>query len=250
MSALIRGDAGRRVLICICLGVGLAARAAGAGASESPATLFKTRCSACHTFGQGIRVGPDLKHVTDRRTRPWLVAWIRSSSKLIASGDPTAVSLVHEFKEMRMPDQIDLSEAQIHALLDFFAADGPEAEERARLREAASASPAEIDWGRRLFYGESRLKSGDLACVACHSVSQDAVFGGFGGRLADDLTTAFVRYRDRALDRILKHPCLSRAPALAVSRAEDRESLALRAFLRAVGGGDTHGSAMAGSMPR
>jgi hypothetical protein len=57
----------------------------------------------------------------------------------------------------------------------------------------------------------------------------------FGGRLADDLSDAYRRYHDRALDQVLKQPCLPRMPALALARAEDHESLALRAFLRAVG---------------
>jgi cytochrome c551/c552 len=245
MSALIRGGLVRRVLVCICLGAALVARATGAGASgsESPAAaanaaaaaasapaLFKTKCTGCHTFGKGIRVGPDLKHVTDRHARPWLVAWIRSSTKLIQAGDPAAVALFQAFKNVPMPDH-DLSDAQIFALLDYLAADGPDSDDQRRIRDASSASAADVDWGKRLFYGESRLKSGDLACVVCHSVARETV----GGKLADDLTTVYVRYRDKALDRILKQSCLSRAPALGIARVEDRESLALRAFLRAVG---------------
>jgi cytochrome c2 len=283
MSALIGGDSVRRVLVCISLGVALAAGAASvrvgassasaaasesASASESESTaasaavnaaaaLFKTKCTGCHTFGKGIRVGPDLKNVTDRRARPWLIAWIRSSTKLIQAGDATAVALFEAFKRIPMPDH-DLSDTQILALLDFLAADGPETEEQHGVRDAMTASAADVDWGRRLFYGESRLKSGDLACVACHTVSHQTMLG---GHLADDLTTAYVRYRDRALDRLLKQPCVSRAPALGIARAADRESLALRAFLRSVGGGsgggggaggandhDTH--AASGSMPR
>jgi hypothetical protein len=172
-----------------------------------------------------------LKHVTDRRSRPWLVAWIRSSTKLIEAGDATALSVFEAFKPARMPDH-DLTDAQILALLDFLAADGPEANEPHHVRDASTASAADVDWGRRLFYGESRLKSGDLACVACHAVARDALLG---GKFADDLTSAYVRYRDRALDRILKHSCVARAPALNIARAEDRESLALRAFLRSIG---------------
>ena len=134
-----------------------------------------------------------------------------------------------------MPDH-DLSDAQITGLLDFLAADGPDADEQHRLREASSASAADVEWGRRLFYGESRLKSGDLACVACHTVSHETAFG---GQLADDLTRAYSRYHDKALDQVLKQPCLPRVPALQLARAEDHESLALRAYLRAV---DTRGA--------
>jgi len=224
MTSLIRGLA-----LGVCIWGWLMAPAF---AASDAAGLFNTKCTGCHTFGKGIRVGPDLKRVTDRHTRAWLIAWIKSSSKLIASGDPIALALFHAFKDQRMPDH-DLSDAQIAALLDFLAANGPEADEQLRLRDASTASAADVEWGRQLFYGESKLKSGDLACVACHSVSRGAAIG---GRLADDLTNAYRRYHDKALDHVLKQPCLPREPLLPLARAEDRESLALRAFLRSIGG--------------
>jgi cytochrome c2 len=228
MSLLIRGVAW--MMVCLAIAAGMSRRVQ---ADSSAAGLFQTKCTGCHTFGKGIRVGPDLKHVTDRHPRSWLIAWIKSSARLIASGDPIAVALFQSFKEQRMPDH-DLSDAQIGELLDFLAADGPDAADQQRLRDASSATAADVEWGRQLFYGESTLKSGDLACVACHTVSREREHA-FGGRLADDLTDAYRRYHDRALDQVLKQPCLPRLPALALSRAEDHESLALRAFLRAVG---------------
>jgi mono/diheme cytochrome c family protein len=232
MSLLIRGVAWMVVCLCVVWETGPRVRAAGPTATAAAAAaLFQTKCTGCHTFGKGIRVGPDLKHVTDRHPRPWLIAWIKSSAKLIAAGDPIALALFRTFKEQRMPDH-DLSDAQISELLDFLAADGPDAADLQRLRDASSATAAEVEWGRQLFYGESRLKSGDLACVACHTVARERALG---GRLADDLTDAYHRYLDRALDQVLKQSCLPRVPALAIARAEDHESLALRAFLRAVG---------------
>jgi hypothetical protein len=183
--------------------------------------------------------------VTDRHTRNWLIAWIKSSTKVIASGDPIAVALFHAFKDQRMPDH-DLSDAQIGTLLDFLAADGPDADEQHRLRDASTASAADVEWGRRLFYGESKLKSGDLACVACHTVSRETALG---GRLADDLSDAYSRYHDRGLDQVLKAPCMTRMPALELTRTGDAESLALRAFLRAINAG-ANGGANAGSAAR
>src|SRR5436305_14212291 len=63
--------------------------------------VFRSRCSGCHTFGQGVKVGPDLKGVTDRRQRHWLVDFVRSSSQLIRRGDPIAVSLFRNFNRDR-----------------------------------------------------------------------------------------------------------------------------------------------------
>jgi mono/diheme cytochrome c family protein len=239
MKTLIGVLRSRRILIaasaiCLgtCLGSGLTTPAHAASndviAMSAASALFKTKCTGCHTFGKGVRVGPDLKRVTDRHPRPWLIAWIKSSTRLIQSGDTAAVALFRMFKEQRMPDH-ELSDGQIVALLDFLAADGPDADEQQRIREASTATAADIEWGRRLFYGESTLKSGDLACVACHSVSRQTALG---GQLADDLTDAYRKYHDKALDQVLKHACLPREPALRMARVEDHESLALRAFLR------------------
>jgi mono/diheme cytochrome c family protein len=222
------------VLLCLFVGVSAAPPAHAAGDASA---LFKTKCTGCHTFGKGIRVGPDLKGATSRHTREWLISWIKSSTAVIQSGDPIALALFKTFKEQRMPDH-DLSRPQIDALIDYLAAGGPEAEEQLRIRDASTASAADIELGRQLFFGEARLKSGDLACVSCHAVAPQSALG---GKLAGDLTNAYGRYHDKALDQVLKHACLPRSPALQVARVEDHESLALRAFLRTIApsGGST-----------
>src|SRR5262245_33999251 len=69
-----------------------------------PSTIFSNKCSTCHTFGKGDRIGPDLKGVTTRRTRAWLTAWIRSSEQLIKTGDKIATELFAIYQRQRMPD--------------------------------------------------------------------------------------------------------------------------------------------------
>ena len=91
-----------------------------------PSNIFRKRCSACHTFGKGVKVGPDLKGVTERRQRDWLLKFVRSSQTVIQSGDPTAKTLFDQFKPQKMPDWSDLSDKQISAIMDYFAANGPE----------------------------------------------------------------------------------------------------------------------------
>lgn len=39
--------------------------------------IFDRVCFACHSIGEGDRVGPDLEGVTERRDSTWLVAWVR-----------------------------------------------------------------------------------------------------------------------------------------------------------------------------
>src|SRR5258705_7648103 len=110
---------------CACMAIPVLAASDAAGAK----TIFRKRCTACHTFGKGVKVGPDLKGVTERRTRDWLLHFIRSSSSTIQSGDPTATKLFREFKQERMPDWDDLTPEQIVSILDYFALNGPEQKE-------------------------------------------------------------------------------------------------------------------------
>src|SRR6185436_11499591 len=227
-------DHRRALVAAIARSMLIASRSPGAapGAHE-PSALFRTKCSSCHTFGKGDLIGPDLKGVTQRYPRPWLIAWIRSSETQIRRGDPAAEALFRKYRQQRMPDH-DLSEAQVGALLDYIDAGGPEADERQRLRLAVDATPQDVSLGRKLFFGEARLAGGAVACIFCHTLSKQTLLG---GSLASDLSVTFTRYLDWALDQKLRHPCVPRASDPAALRVAETESLALRAFLRSVSAG-------------
>jgi protein SCO1 len=66
-------------------------------------SLFKRICSPCHTIGVGDRVGPDLRDVTARRDRAWLINFIKNPKKAFAENDPTALALAARFPAVRMP---------------------------------------------------------------------------------------------------------------------------------------------------
>ncbi len=66
--------------------------------------LFESRCSACHSIGQGDKLGPDLAGVTARRERAWLIRYIRVPDQVLAEGDPTATTLLKKYKDVRMPN--------------------------------------------------------------------------------------------------------------------------------------------------
>jgi mono/diheme cytochrome c family protein len=204
----------------------LAERASADGATEAK-RIFSQRCSACHTFGKGVKVGPDLKGVTERRPRAWLLQFIRSSQRMIASGDAIAAGLFKQFKPERMPDWSDLSETQIGAILDWLAAAGPEQREPDE-RGAETASPAEVEAGRRLFHGVTPLANGGAACGQCHSLRASG-----GGSFGPDLGHAYIEYQDRAMTLFLKRPCFPRLPESAAAVfLMPAESFALKAFLR------------------
>ena len=85
--------------LVVCVG-----RSAFASDAAEAKKIFNQRCTACHTFGRGVKVGPDLKGVNERRARPWLLRFIRSSQSLIKEGDAVASGLFDQFRRQRMPD--------------------------------------------------------------------------------------------------------------------------------------------------
>jgi nitrate reductase gamma subunit len=192
--------------------------------------IFTTRCMACHTFGKGVKVGPDLKGVTERRERAWILKFVRTSSTMVGS-DPIAVQLFEQFKQQRMPDWTDLSEAQINGIMDWLAAKGPDQQDP-DARSAELATLAEIDAGRQLFHGARPLSLGGLGCANCHSIRDEAGSGG-SGMFASDLTGAYSQYQDIAMTMFLKRPCFLRFPeSTAPTYLAPEESFALKAYLR------------------
>jgi mono/diheme cytochrome c family protein len=199
-------------------------------AATDPAALFAKKCSGCHTYGKGDRVGPDLKGVTDRRSREWLASWIRSSQKVVAAGDPIGAALFDKYKRERMPDQ-NLRAEDIAALVDYLAAGGPGAADAARPRHASTATPAEIARGRQLFLGSIAAKNGGASCGSCHVVRQEGA--STGATFASDLTHVYSRYQDAALSSALRRPCFPRAfDKDSVGPLTDDEAFAVKAFLR------------------
>jgi cytochrome c2 len=196
--------------------------------SAEAASIFNKRCSACHTYGKGIKVGPDLKGVTERRTREWLFRFIRQSSSVIKSGDPTAMGLFVQFQKQRMPDWTDLSEKQINDTVDYLAAGGPEVTSLDE-RNAELATAEEIEEGRRLFYGQIPFQHQAKPCVGCHTVQGSGLRG---GTLGSDLTRVYSKYQDKALSSLLANPCSQwDSAASATNCITAQESFALKAFL-------------------
>jgi len=200
----------------------------GAKFSLKAETTFKQRCSACHTYGKGIKVGPDLKGVTERRKHDWLIRFIHQSSAVIKSGDPLATGLFAEFKQQRMPDWTDLSEQDINDILYYLSVGGPDIKP-ADERHAATATAADQEAGRMLFHGEKRFKYGAPACATCHSVQSSRWRD---GALGPDLSSVYLKFQDMALTSFLRHPCFPWYQETPEARyLTARESFFIKAFL-------------------
>ena len=200
-------------------------------AAADPAAVFAKKCTSCHTCGKGDRVGPDLKGVTTRRSRQWLLSWIRSSESMVRGGDPIAAALFEKYKHERMPDQ-NMSAEEIGSLIDYLAAGGPGSNDESRPRHAITATAEDVERGRELFTGSLRPRSGGAACASCHVV-RDADTRPTGGTFGGDLTHVYSRFQDAALSTFLQRPCFPRvfevegAPPLTPD-----EAFAVKAYLR------------------
>jgi cytochrome oxidase Cu insertion factor (SCO1/SenC/PrrC family)/cytochrome c551/c552 len=80
--------------------------------------MYKKVCAPCHTIGVGDKVGPDLRGVTERRDRAWLVSYLRNPVAMLAKKDPVAVALAAKFEPVRMPN-MRLSEQDADDLISF-----------------------------------------------------------------------------------------------------------------------------------
>jgi protein SCO1/2 len=80
--------------------------------------VFKARCAACHTIGQGDAVGPDLAGLTTRRDRTWARRYMAEPDKMLEERDPTAVALFQKYQQVRMPN-LQLAPEDIDALLSL-----------------------------------------------------------------------------------------------------------------------------------
>ena len=79
---------------------------------------FESKCLACHSVGQGKKLGPDIAGVTKRRTDEWLTRWLKAPEKMLET-DAEAKAMLKEFNNIPMPNQ-NLSDAEIKQYLQYF----------------------------------------------------------------------------------------------------------------------------------
>jgi mono/diheme cytochrome c family protein len=152
-------------------------------AAQNAAAFYEENCAACHTIGGGPQAGPDLKGVTIRRDREWLIRFLLDPAAF--ESDPQVVEMIKAADGLMMPPTDGLDRAMAEALLTLI-------EQRSGAgvrapRAELSIQPGDVERGRALFTGASRLSGSGPACVACHDARLS------GGRLAPDLASAPAR---------------------------------------------------------
>lgn len=96
--------------------------------------LFQKACINCHSIGDGDRVGPDLKDISQRREPAWLSSYMIAPEKLRRSGDPIATKLDKDYPGVFMPN-LGLSERDVKELLSYI-------QSRSEMTNATQQRPA------------------------------------------------------------------------------------------------------------
>ncbi len=203
--------------------------------------LFKQSCTACHTINQGVRLGPDLVNIHNRRPEEWTVSFIKSSQSIIKSGDPYAVELFEKFNKMVMPDN-NFTDPQILSIIQYIAANSPGESTGAAVSQcdcsstdapAQSVSEENIRSGQMLFNGKKRFTNNGPTCHSCHNIDRADVTA--GGTLAKDLTNAHSGLGEAGVKAIIGNaPFPAMAKAYDGKPLTDQEVFDLAAFLQYV----------------
>jgi mono/diheme cytochrome c family protein len=141
--------------------------------------------------------GPDLKSVTQRKEREWLIEFLQSPQAAIDKGDPYALKLQQEARGVVMPTIGGMSKDRAQALLAMLDAESklPKSQFAGMQISDRPFTAYDISQGKAMFTGDRRLVNGGPACISCHTVKGTGALG--GGRLAPDLTRVYERLQGR-----------------------------------------------------
>lgn len=165
--------------------------AAVPAAAEDVSKFWEDNCAGCHTIGGGASGGPDLKSVTTRRDREWLIRFVLDPEAF--ASDPEIARMMKEADGMTMSATPGLTRELAAELLTFI-------EQRSGAPQQAAApaaaeppvTAADVARGRDLFLGASPMAAAGPACIACHEVGALP-----GGHLGPDLTRVHERLGGR-----------------------------------------------------
>ncbi len=136
---------------------------AQSGNAENGKKLYNANCAACHKLDARF-VGPPLKGISEKRTKEWLVAWIKDNAALRASGDADAIAIFEEYNKITMTPYPNLSDQDIEDILAY--TDDKPVEKAVEDKGVATAASLGIDslqvvTGKKIFSAN---------CAACHKL--------------------------------------------------------------------------------
>lgn len=156
------------------------------GAQDAP-SFYEENCASCHTIGGGPLGGPDLKGVTARRDRDWLIRFLLNPEAF--AGDPAVKRMIAEADGMEMTATDGLTREMAVAILALIGqrSGSPPIDQP----PDRPITPADVTHGRALFMGTTKLAASGPACVGCHAAG--GVPFRAAGRLGPDLVNAHAR---------------------------------------------------------
>jgi mono/diheme cytochrome c family protein len=168
-------------------------------AAQDAADFFRQNCISCHTVGGGRLTGPDLKNVTQRKDREWLIEFLQSPQAMMDKGDAYALQLQQQARGVVMPNIAGMTKDRAHALLAMLDAESQLAKSQFAGMQISDRpfTAWDIQQGRAIFLGDRRLANGGPACISCHTVKATGALG--GGRLGPDLTRVYERLQGRKM---------------------------------------------------
>lgn len=175
----------------------LAILAASAAHAQEPADYYRQNCLSCHTIGGKRMVGPDLKDVTQRKDREWLIKFLLDPKAVVDSGDPYAAQIVKDSHGFVMPTIKSLDRARAEALMNLIEGESKEEISRFAGKQVAERpfTAADVDRGKQIVVGARSLANGGPACISCHTLRDLSSLG--GGKLGPDLTRTYERMGGR-----------------------------------------------------
>jgi mono/diheme cytochrome c family protein len=176
----------RRTIVLLA-GIAIGALPPPAASAQDVAAFYEENCAACHTIGGGAQAGPDLKGVTARRDRAWLIRFLVDTGAF--ASDPAVVKMIEAAGGLEMPPTPGMTPALAEEILRLIERQSGEPAAEVAPTEPLP-TPADAARGRGLFLGTSRLSNAGPACVACHDARSLAPRG---GRLGPDLAAAHQR---------------------------------------------------------
>jgi mono/diheme cytochrome c family protein len=222
----------------------------GAAQGQDAATVFRQSCMSCHTIGGGKLVGPDLKNVTQRKDRAWLIDFVADPKRVLDSGDPYAMKLKEEAGGAVMPPIAGMNRQRAEQLLALIEAESrlPKSQFVGLHITDEPFTPADVARGKAIFTGQTKLARGGASCLSCHTVRGIGGLG--GGRLGPDLTLVYERMKGRkALASWLLAPATpTMQPVFAGTPLTNEEILPLVAYFEdaARRGGEDQGTSRLG----
>jgi mono/diheme cytochrome c family protein len=171
--------------------------AAVAGCAQEAADFFRENCVSCHTVGGGRLTGPDLRNVTQRKDREWLIEFLQSPQAMMDKGDPYALKLQQEARGVVMPTITGMSKDRARALFTMLDGESklPKSQFAGMQISDRPFTAYDIAQGRAIFLGDRALLNAGAACISCHTVKRTGALG--GGRLGPDLTRVYERLQGR-----------------------------------------------------